>query len=82
VGAAENRGGNVTTEQFIALAEEVSGQQLDDLFTTWLFTPSRPDLTAAASTLGAAAAPDAAAASNAAAGWLAAARARLNRGRY
>jgi aminopeptidase N len=50
--AAENSGGNVTTEQFIALAEEVSGQQLDDLFTTWLFTPSRPDLTAAASTLG------------------------------
>jgi aminopeptidase N len=80
--AAENSGGNVTTEQFIALAEEVSGQQLDDLFTTWLFTPSRPDLTAATSTLGAAAAPDAAAASDAAAGWLAAARARLDRGRY
>ena len=38
--------------QFIALAEEISGQQLDDLFTTWLFTPERPDLTAAASSGG------------------------------
>jgi aminopeptidase N len=33
--------------QFIALAEQVSGQQLDDLFTTWLFTKGRPDLTVA-----------------------------------
>jgi aminopeptidase N len=46
--AAARAGGNGTTEQFIAFAERVSGQQLDDLFTTWLFTPSRPVLTAAA----------------------------------
>jgi len=30
----QNRGGNVTTADFIALAEQVSGQQLDDFFTT------------------------------------------------
>ena len=81
--AAENSGGNVTTDQFIALAEDVSGQQLDDLFTTWLFTPTRPDLTAAAAAgADAAAATDALAASDAAAGWLAGAQARLDRGRY
>jgi hypothetical protein len=42
--AAEHAGGNVTTEQFIALAEEVSGENLDDLFETWLFTPGKPTL--------------------------------------
>ena len=41
-------GGNVATWQFIRLAEQVSGQQLDDLFTTWLMTPGRPELDAAA----------------------------------
>jgi aminopeptidase N len=34
--------------QFTALAEQVSGQDLDALFTAWLFTPSRPELGAAA----------------------------------
>lgn len=43
-----NRNGNVNTDQFIALAERMSGQQLDDLFQTWLFTPSKPVLPAAA----------------------------------
>ena len=28
--------------QFIALAERVSGQDLDDFFQTWLFTPAKP----------------------------------------
>jgi len=32
----------VSTEDLAALAEEVSGQQLDDLFTTWIDTPGRP----------------------------------------
>ncbi|MCD5354800.1 M1 family metallopeptidase [Kineosporia mesophila] len=41
----EHQYGNGTTDEFIALAEKISGQQLDDLFTTWLFTPERPDLT-------------------------------------
>jgi peptidase M1-like protein len=42
--AAQNRGGNVTTAQFIAHAERVSGQQLDALFDAWLFTTTRPAL--------------------------------------
>ncbi len=28
--------------EFVALAEEVSGQELDELFTTWLDTPNKP----------------------------------------
>ena len=36
--------GNATTDDFIATAEEVSGQQLDDLFQAWLFEASLPDL--------------------------------------
>ncbi|MGY1984724.1 M1 family metallopeptidase [Blastococcus sp. SYSU DS0669] len=35
-------GGTVTTDEFIALAEKVSGQQLDELFQQWLFTPENP----------------------------------------
>ena len=42
-----NAGGNVTTAQFIDLAERISGQQLDDLFETWLYTPSKPVLATA-----------------------------------
>ncbi len=40
--AQSQEGGNVTTDEFIALAERVSGEQLDDLFEVWLFTPSKP----------------------------------------
>jgi len=36
------RYGNATIEQFVALAEQVSGQQLDELFRTWLFTKGKP----------------------------------------
>jgi aminopeptidase N len=39
---ADNRNGNVTTEDFIALAEAESGQDLDAFFQAWLFTPSKP----------------------------------------
>jgi len=35
-------GGNVTTPEFIRLAERVSGQDLGDFFQTWLFTPEKP----------------------------------------
>jgi hypothetical protein len=42
--ASTKSGGNATTEEFIAFAEGVSGQQLDGLFTTWLFTPAKPSL--------------------------------------
>ena len=40
--ATENADGNVSTADFVALAEEVSGQQLDDFFTVWIYTPSKP----------------------------------------
>jgi aminopeptidase N len=40
--AARRSGQNVMTAEFVAVAEEVSGQELDDLFTTWLVTPERP----------------------------------------
>ena len=42
--------GNVSTPQFIALAEQISGQQLDDLFQTWLYTPGKPPAPAGVST--------------------------------
>jgi hypothetical protein len=35
--------GNVTTAEFIALAERISGKDLDALFETWLFTSSKPE---------------------------------------
>ncbi|HEX6583735.1 MAG TPA: M1 family metallopeptidase [Thermoleophilaceae bacterium] len=40
---AENRHSNVTTADFIALAERVSGQQLDQFFQVWLFEEGRPE---------------------------------------
>jgi aminopeptidase N len=40
--ATENADSTVTTADFVALAEEVSGQQLDDLFTDWLYTAGKP----------------------------------------
>lgn len=40
--AQTNAGGNVTTEQFVALAEKVSGQELSPLFDAWLFSPTKP----------------------------------------
>ncbi|MDQ2652784.1 MAG: M1 family metallopeptidase [Chloroflexota bacterium] len=38
------RGENVTTEDFIALSEEMSGQQLDAFFQTWLYEWGLPSL--------------------------------------
>ena len=46
--AKPQRGANVTTDQFIALAEKVSGQQLDELFQTWLFGTTKPVVPGAA----------------------------------
>ncbi|NAS26691.1 M1 family peptidase [Herbidospora sp. NEAU-GS84] len=40
--ATEHRYGNATTEQFISLAEQVSGRKLGDLFDQWLFEKGRP----------------------------------------
>jgi aminopeptidase N len=39
---ADNRNGNVTTQDFIDLAEQRSGQSLDDFFDAWLFEEGRP----------------------------------------
>jgi len=38
----QHRSGHATIEDFLALAEKVSGEQLDELFRTWLFTPVKP----------------------------------------
>jgi aminopeptidase N len=40
--ATENEDGNVTTADFVALAETVSGQQLDEFFQIWIYTPGKP----------------------------------------
>ena len=40
--AAEHAYANATTADFIALAEDQSGQQLDDLFAKWLYQPGKP----------------------------------------
>jgi hypothetical protein len=40
--AADKAGGNGTTEEFIALSEQISGKKLDRLFDTWLFTAGKP----------------------------------------
>ena len=39
---AQNLYGNVTTADFIALSERISGQQLDELFDAWLYEEGRP----------------------------------------
>ncbi|MBA3414786.1 MAG: M1 family metallopeptidase [Chloroflexia bacterium] len=38
------RNGNATIDDFVALAEEVSGQELDALIVAWLFEPELPPL--------------------------------------
>jgi aminopeptidase N len=40
----ESRGGNATTEEFIAVAEHISGQDLDELFQRWLYEEGLPEL--------------------------------------
>ncbi|MGK5680854.1 M1 family metallopeptidase [Actinoplanes sp. URMC 104] len=39
---SEHRNGNARTDDLIALAEEVSGKQLDDFFRAWLFGTAKP----------------------------------------
>ena len=39
---ADNKYGNVTTADFIALAEDISGQNLDQFFQVWLFEEGKP----------------------------------------
>jgi aminopeptidase N len=40
--AAQNRYGNVSTPQFVALAEQVSQQELDHFFDVWLYQLEKP----------------------------------------
>jgi hypothetical protein len=40
--AAKHKYGNVNTAQFTALAEKLSGRNLDDLFKAWLYTGAKP----------------------------------------
>jgi hypothetical protein len=40
--AAKHKNGNVSTGQFTALAEQLSGRNLDDLFKAWLYTAAKP----------------------------------------
>ena len=79
--AQSKSGGNGTTEEFIALAEQISGEQLDDLFDVWLFTPAKPPASATTAGLSRAAQPSAQA--NASSdGWLDDVQRRLRIGRY
>jgi aminopeptidase N len=43
---ADHRHGNATTTAFVALAEQVGGQDLGEFFEVWLETPERPARTA------------------------------------
>jgi aminopeptidase N len=78
--AASKSGGNGTTPQFIALAEQISGQQLDDLFDLWLFTGEKPPPEAVSPP--SAAAQVSAAERRAAESWLGEARRNLRVGAY
>ncbi|WP_440068261.1 M1 family metallopeptidase [Streptosporangium sp. OZ121] len=40
--SATHRYGNVTTPEFVAMAEKISGKQLGPLFDAWLFTAKKP----------------------------------------
>ncbi len=40
--ARQHRQGNATTHELKALAERVSGQQLDTLFRVWLYRRGKP----------------------------------------
>lgn len=42
--AARYRYGNVTTKDFIAVADTVSGQNLNGFFATWLYAPAAPPM--------------------------------------
>ncbi|MEO7572291.1 MAG: M1 family aminopeptidase, partial [Acidimicrobiales bacterium] len=40
----EHRNSTASTEDLVALAERISGAELDDLFQAWLYAPELPDL--------------------------------------
>ena len=53
----EKKFGNATSAEFEAMAEQVSGQDLDALFDTWLHTPGKPATAPAAASSAALSAP-------------------------
>jgi aminopeptidase N len=76
--AASKSGGNGTTDEFIALAEQVSGQDLDAVFDAWLFTAGKPALSTAAGQARIARSTQRASAAT----WLKGLQSRLANGRY
>jgi aminopeptidase N len=40
--AAQHKYGTATTEEFIDLSEQISGQDLSEFFQVWLYTPEKP----------------------------------------
>jgi aminopeptidase N len=80
--AATKSGGNGTTPEFIALAEQISGQDLDDLFNTWLFTAGKPDESAVTPGAAPAASATTRSASGFAEDWQRQVHRRLKIGRY
>jgi aminopeptidase N len=40
--ATQNRYGNVTTAEFIALSEQISGMDLEHFFDVWIYQPDKP----------------------------------------
>jgi aminopeptidase N len=79
--AADQSGGHGTTDEFIALAEQVSGQQLDAVFDTWLFTAGKPAFSTPAGQARVARASTQRARERAAT-WLNGLQSRLAQGRY
>ena len=79
--AATKSGGNGQTEEFMALAESISGKQLDHLFKVWVFTGEKPPASAVTSAgeTRSAASP---AAGEFTADWLDQLRTRVERGGY
>src|SRR5215211_218484 len=79
---ASHSGGNGTTPELIALAEEISGQQLDDLFDTWVFSAEKPPPEAITGGGTSAAKSLSAKERSSAESWLDGARRRIGNGRY
>jgi hypothetical protein len=71
---------DLTTEAFVALAERVSGQQLEELFEIWLFTPQKPILPT--SSRSGAPQPKTERTQDRVEAWLEAVQTRLRHGRY
>ena len=52
--AKRNKDENVTTDDFVAYAERISGEELSELFDAWLFATTKPGTVATSSSFRAA----------------------------